>query len=1068
MSETPSTMNQASSPINEAPRKGIIAWFAYNPVAANLLMIIIMVVGLGSGFSIPRAMFPAFDIEAILITMVYPGAAPEEVEKGVVLRIEEAIKDVNGIKRIEADAYESRMRMFVEPVEGVDLGKLTDDIRNQIDAIQHFPDDVEKAIIRQMEIEFPAITIQISGDLDERAMTALAHEIRREVVTDPEVSAAKVVGTREYEIAIEVSESLLREYHLTLAEVARKISASSLDLPAGSLQTDNGDIMLRTVGQAYVQQDFESIVLRTFPDGTRLLLGDIASIDDGFVDGTGFSIFDDEYSVGVQVFATGDQDVVDTADAAKAYVRQKQATLQDGIQLQIWGDSTYYLKDRLGMMLRNLAMGALLVFIVLALFLEIKLAFWVMLGIPVCFLGAMAVINTPYIGASLNMISIFGFILVLGIVVDDAIIMGESAYTEQELHGHSAANVVAGVHRVATPATFGVLTTIVAFMPTLFIQGPFAAFPEACGIVVISCLVFSLVESKWILPAHLAHSKPTRNRLLLQIDKLQEEVNRRLRQFVEQRYLPLVSRCVRNRYVTLSFFVAALILCGGLVMGGLVRTIIAPEVPGEYIQAELRMVQGTPTERTIATVKQMASAIEKVEADYQRESGTEEPLIQHIAAYGFEQINGALTVELTKEDQRNIHTDEITRRWREAIRNMHGVEVMSVSTADGPSFGPAIAFDLIHEDFDTLRAASEELEEALRRYDGVFDIRNGASDTSEEFHLDILPEAESLGLTRADLANQVRHAFYGAEAQRVQRGFDEIKVMVRYPRVDRENISSLNSMYIRTPEGDEVPFDTVAKLSVRQGLMKATHLDYQRAAEITAEADKDVVEPSRVISSIEETLMPELLAKYPGLSYGLSGLADEERQAMTSMMIGFALSMFGIYALLAVPTKSYLQPLIIMGVIPFGIIGAVIGHWLLDLPISLMSLMGVIALSGVVVNDSLILVDHVNKSVAKGREKLEAVTLAGRFRFRAILLTSLTTFFGLAPMLLERSAQAQEILPMAVSLAFGIVFATVITLLLVPCLYMILQDLERWWSSRAAESVTESSVHVPATNSQGL
>ena len=1043
-------------------KKGIIAWFAYNPVAANLLMIIIMVVGLGSAFSIPRAMFPTLDIDLILISVAYPGAAPEEVEKGVVLRIEEAIKDVNGIKRIESDSYESRAQLFLEPVAGVDLGRLTDDIRNQIDAIQHFPDDVEKAIIRQLDLEFPAITIQISGDLNERAMTALADEIRREVVTNSQVSAAKVVGSRDYEIAIEISESLLREYHLTLAEVARKISASSLDLPAGSLRTDNGDIMLRTVGQAYVQQDFEAIVLRTYPDGTRLLLGDIATVDDGFVDGEGFSTFDGLYSIGVNVFATGDQDVVDTADAAKAYVAQKQASLPAGVKLEIWADFTYYLKDRLGMMLRNLALGALLVFIVLALFLEIKLAFWVMLGIPVCFLGAMAMINTPYVGASLNMISIFGFILVLGIVVDDAIIMGESAYTEQERHGHSPENVISGIHRVATPATFGVLTTIVAFMPTLFIAGPFAAFPEACGTVVIFCLVFSLIESKWILPAHLAHSKPTRSKVLLQVDHVQEAVNRRLRAFVQNRYLPLVKRCIRNRYLTLSLFMALLILCSGLVLGGLVRTVIAPDVPGEYIQAEIRMVQGTPTERTTETVKKVAQAMHEVESEYQLESGTDEPLIQHIAAYGFEQINGALTVELTKEDQRSIHTSEIARRWREAITNLHGVEVMSVSTADGPKFGPAIAFDLLHQDFDTLRAASEELEETLRRYDGIFDIRNGASDTAEEFHLDILPEAESLGLSRFDLGNQVRHAFYGAEAQRVQRGYDEVKVMVRYPRADRENISSLNSMYIRTPDGDEVPFDTVAKLQVKQGLVKATHLDYQRAAEVTAEADKELVEPSKVIASIEKDFMPDLMAKYPGLSYGISGLADEEKQAVTSMAVGFGLAMFGIYALLAIPTRSYLQPLIIMGVIPFGVIGAIVGHWLLDLPISLMSLMGVIALSGVVVNDSLILVDYVNKSVATGEPIKSAVMAAGRYRFRAILLTSLTTFFGLAPMLLERSAQAQEILPMAVSLAFGIVFATVITLLLVPCLYMILDDLDRWWSNRTSETSPGSTDKLPA------
>lgn len=1034
--------------MNPQRHKGVIAWFAHNPVAANLLMVMILVVGLGSAFTIQRAMFPTFDIEVILINMSYPGAAPEEVEQGIVLKIEEAINDVDGIKRVESDALESHARIMVEPLEGADLAMLLDDIKNRIDAIQHFPENAEKAIISQPELLFPALTLQLSGELDERSMKSLADDIRRDLLTLPEVSAAEVVGAREYEIAVEISEQLLREYHLTLGQVADIIAGSSLDLPAGSVRTVQGDILLRTLGQAYVQQDFEAIVLRSWPDGTRLLLGDIATVRDGFEETRGFSLFNGRYSLGIQVFAMGNQDIMDTAAATRQWVAEKQVQLPAAVTLEIWSDITYYLEGRLGMMLKNLAMGALLVFIVLALFLEIKLAFWVMLGIPVCFLGAMAMINTPYIHASLNMISIFGFILVLGIVVDDAIIMGESAYAEQERRGHSIDSVIDGVQQVATPATFGVLTTIVAFAPTLFMEGVFAAFPEACGWVVILCLMFSLVESKWILPAHLAHSSATRSRLLLAVDSVQERVNRHLKHFVETRYSPFMQRCIQYRYVTLASFVALFILCSGLLAGGVVRTVIAPDVPGEFISVELQMTEGTAEQRTLAAIETIVAALDQVQRDYSRETGQQESLVKHVFAYGSDRISGGVEVELTKEDQRDLSTRMIESRWREAVGTIHGVEVLSISTADGPSFGPAVAFDLMHSDFTVLRAAANDLEEALRRYDGLYDIRNGASNTADEFHLDILPEAESLGLSRADLANQVRHAFYGAEAQRVQRGIDEIKVMVRYPRADRETINSLNSMYIRTPDGDEVPFNTVASLEVRQGLLKVTHINYQRAAEVTAEADKAVVEPSRVIAEIERKVLPELLAKYPGLSYSLSGMADEESKMLTSMVIGFALALFGIYALLAIPTRSYLQPLIIMGVIPFGVIGAIVGHWITGYPLSMMSLMGVIALSGVVVNDSLILVDHINNAVKGGVDELRAVVEAGTRRFRAILLTSLTTFFGLAPMLLERSAQAQEIVPMAVSLAFGIVFATVITLLLVPSLYIILLDLRHWRERR--------------------
>lgn len=725
-------------------------------------------------------------------------------------------------------------------------------------------------------------------------------------------------------------------------------------------------------------------------------------------------------------------------------MEEKNALLPPGVELTIWADSTYYLNGRLGMMVKNLAMGALLVFIILALFLEIKLAFWVMLGIPVCFLGAMALINTPYIDASLNMISIFGFILVLGIVVDDAIIMGESAYTEQEQFGHSVESIVNGVYRVSTPATFGVLTTIVAFTPTLFIEGVFAAFPEACGWVVILCLCFSLVESKWILPAHLAHTKPTRNRLLLSVDRVQERINQRLKNFIDYRYTPFTEYCIANRYATLAFFLSLLLLSGGLLAGGVVRTVIAPDIPGEFLKVEVIMLPGTAEQRTLAVISDVIADLHEVERSYQQSNSTDEKLVAHTFAYGSSRISGGIYVELTKEGTRSITTREIEKRWREQVGEVHGVEVLSISSEDGPNFGPAIAFDLMHKDFEALRDASQDLEDAMRRYAGLYDFRNGTSDTADEFHLDILPEAEALGMTRYDLGNQVRHAFYGAEAQRVQRGIDEVKVLVRYPKADRESTNSFNNMFIRTPAGDAVPFETVAKMETRQGLLKATHIGFQRAAEITAKADKKIVEPGKVVAELEETVLPALQEKYPGLSYAISGLSDEEEKLAKSMFIGFTLALFGIYALLAIPTKSYLQPLIIMGVIPFGIIGAIVGHWLTGYAMSMMSVMGVIALSGVVVNDSLILVDYINKAVISGSDLYEAVIDAGKRRFRAIMLTSLTTFFGLVPMLMEDSAQAQEIVPMAISLAFGIVFATVITLLLVPCLVMMLGDLKRW------------------------
>ena len=1030
-------------------RKGLIAWFVHNPVAANLLMLMIVAVGLVSAFQIQRSMFPAFDVEMIFINVAYPGAAPEEVEQGIVLKIEEAINDLDGIKRVESDAFESAARMMIEPQQGTNLSRLLADIQNRIDAIAQFPAEAEKPVISQPEVLFPALTLQLSGSIDERSMKSLADEIRRELLTIPAIPAVRVVGAREYEIGIEVSEGKLREFHLTLGDVANIISASSLDLPAGSVRTENGEIMLRTIGQAYVQQDFENIVLKTWPDGTRLLLGDIATVADGFVDAAGFAAFNGAYSLGINVFAVGKQDMIDTADAAKAYVAERSPRLPAGVTLDVWSDATYYLKDRLGMMVSSLTMGALLVFLVLALFLEIKLAFWVMMGIPVCFLGAMALINTPYIDGSLDMISIFGFIMVLGIVVDDGIIIGESAYSEQEKFGHSIDSVVNGALRVSSPATFGVLTTIVAFTPSLFIDGVFGAFPEACGWVVILCLAFSIIESKLILPAHIAHSKPAKHPALRQMNRLQESINGKLARFIEHRYQPFMLRCLNNRYTTLTVFTALLVLCSGLVAGGMVRTILSPEMPGEFLSVELRMSQGVPEKRTLQALAGIAAAFREMERNYQRESGKDERLLQHMATYGFDRINGRIDVELTKEDTRSIDAREIQRRWREQVGQIHGADVFSISTADGMKFGPSIALDLMHNDIDTLRKAADELEEAMGKYAGVYDIRNGISDTADEFHLELLPEAESLGLTQFDLGTQVRHAFYGAEAQRVQRGIDEIKVMVRYPKEDRENVNSLYDMLIRTPAGDEVPIETVARLEVRQGLLKATRINYQRAAEVTAEANKEIVEPDKVITDIVQNVMPGLQARYPDLRYALSGMADEEAKMAKSLIMGFGLALFGVYALLAIPTRSYLQPLIIMGVIPFGIVGAIIGHWVMGYSLSMMSLMGVVALSGVVVNDSLLLVAFINTAVDEGVDRHTAVLESGKRRFRAIMLTSLTTFVGLLPMLMSRSAQAEAMIPMAISLAFGILFTTVITLLMVPCLYMVLEDLDHWWEKRS-------------------
>lgn len=1026
--------------------RGIIAWFARNPVAANLLMALIIVVGLYSVFNIKRTVMPEFVLNLVSITMIYPGAAPEEVERGLVMKIEEALKDIEAIKRIDATASESLASLQIEIHDDYDVLVAMDEIKSAVDGITSFPQEAERPVINQVRMREHAINVQVYGDLDERTMKNLVEEVREEMLREPDIAYVTIFGARDDEIAIEVSEATLRQYNLTLDQVAAAIRASSLDLPGGSIRTPSGDIMLRARGQAYDQHAFERVVLLTHADGTRLYLGDVATVRDGFVEQDGFSMFNGRFGMAITVYAVGNQDLITVARAARDYVERKRPTLPEGVSIDYWADITYYLEGRLQMMLGNLALGALLVFIVLSLFLDIKLAFWVMAGLPLCFLGAFALLPLDPIDVSINMISLFGFILVLGIVVDDAIIIGESAYSETERKGHSVDAIIEGARRVAVPATFGVLTTIVAFSPTLFSDGVFAPFPAACGWVVILCLVFSLIESKWILPAHLAHSPPGRTGIWLHLNSAQRFCNTLLALFIDTVYRPAIRRCIERRYLTAASFLAMLVLTAGLVAGGVVRYVLVPHVPGDFVRADLQMVEGTAEQQTRAAYQRMQAALHAVNEDYRRQSSHGEGFVEHVFSWGADGRRASFMVELTRNEARSLTADDISQRWRDAIGEIPGAEVLSISSADDMG-GPALGFKLVGRDMAQLELAARELEAHLATYNGVYDIRNGASAVRDEIVLGIRPEAEAVGLTLSDLATQVRHAFYGAEAQRVQRGNEEVRVMVRYPEEQRRHVADLENMEVRTPQGYELPFSAVAVAEVEPGFSRITRIDGERAITVSAEADKNLVEPSRILNSITSDFMPQLQQQFPGVSYRLDGESEEAAKLFTSLFTGFALALLGIYALLAIPLKSYLQPLIIMGVIPFGIIGAIVGHIIVGIPFDMMSFFGVIALSGVVVNDSLIMVDFVNRARAAGQPLLEAVVDAGSRRYRAIMLTSLTTFFGLLPMLLESSLQAQLVLPMAVSLAFGIIFATVITLLLIPCLYMILDDFRTWFGS---------------------
>lgn len=1040
----------------------IIEWFAHNPVAANLLMVCLLGGGIVTAFTITKEIQPKIEIPYVTVTVPYLGATPKDVEEGVLIKIEEAIEDLEGIKEIQSTAREGSGSVRVEVDADYDVQAVLDEIKIRVDSIPSFPAETERPTYIRNRWSQEVIWVSVFGEVDERTLKELSRTVRDEIATLPSVTRAELVGTRNYEIGIEVSEDTLRRYNMTLTEVASAVRNSSMDLSGGRIETDAGDILVRTMGQAYIGRDFEDIVVRTDPDGSRVLLSDIATIRDGFVERERYAKHNGRMANAIRVLSVGDQNALDVSRDVKAYVAEKQAELPEGVSVDWWADISFYLEGRLNMMLKNLAAGALLVFALLTLFLRLKLAFWVMVGLVIAFTGTLWTL--PLFGVTINLISLFGFLVVLGIVVDDAIIMGESAYTRIRSHGHSVNNVVDGVLEVAAPATFGVLTTIAAFLPILMISGISGQFFAAIGWVVVLCLFYSLVESKLILPAHLAHmkvkdySKTDPGRFI----RFQRNFSDGLFKFVDGYYLPLLNRILKHRYLALSGFVSILILSVGLLFSGLLRVVFFPDIAGDFMRIDLEMNEGTPAVVTHANMDYIREAIGKVNTRLVAENGLDEDVVRTTFAWSGSDTSGGMLVELAKNETNPISAREIERHLREEVGDIPGARTLQIGSAGGPGGdGPDLSFQLVGRNLDALEDAAAELESRIREFDGIYDVRNSFEGGMQELQLEIKPEAEVLGLSQMDLARQVRTAFYGEEVQRIQRGQDEVRVMVRYPKESRTSVGYLEDMRIRTPTGDEVPFSAVADIDIGSSPSVIRRYNRERSISVTARVDKDVAEPGRINSELRETHMPEILSSYPSVDYRLSGQARDNQQIQRDLLMGTMLALFLIYTLMAIPLKSYLQPLLIMSVIPFGVVGAVIGHMILGIPVSMLSMFGIVALAGVVVNDSLILVDFVNRYRRAGEARVEAAIQAARRRFRPILLTSATTFLGLAPIVFfEKSLQAQIVIPMATSLAFGILFATVITLLIIPTLYLIGDDfvrmIQRLLGKRDAQGMVSS------------
>ena len=1050
---------------------GMIEWFARNPVAANLLMLFIIVAGLIGLFNVRGETFPEIELDMVSIQVPYLGAAPEEVEQGVCIRIEEAIQGVDGIEQIVSTANEGAGTVLVEVALGADTRRVLDDIKTNVDAIETFPEETEKPIITELLARFRVVDIAVSGQTDEFTLKAIAERVRDDLAAQPGISLVEFASARPYEISIEVSEVALRRHGLTFDDVSNAVRRSSLDLPGGSVRSESGEILLRTIGQAYRGAEFENLVLMARADGTRLHLGDVATVVDGFAETDQFGRFDGEPTILVSIFRTGEQSDMEIAGAVDAYMARAQAGMPEGISLTVWMNQAEILIDRLSLMLRNGLMGFALVFVMLALFLELRLAFWVSLGIPISFLGMIMLM--PSLDVTANVVSTFAFIMVLGIVVDDAIIVGENIHRHQQKNPNRLEAAISGAQEISTPVTFAVLTTVAAFSPLLFVPGMMGKMMIFIPMVVIPCLLFSLVECLNILPAHLAHRRQGRPGLW---QWFQSHFAEGLEKFVASVYRPALGLALRWRYLSLAVGVSTLIVTGGMVAAGWVSFHFFPSPEASVISATLTMPLGTPPAATSEAIQKLETGAERMRQEVLEQTGID--VVLHVyAAVGDQPMGGEgpgplralgaassghlgqVMLELAPPDSRPLRAEELSNRWRDLTGAIPEATELSYIASEANA-GNDVDVMLVGPDVEVMQAAANRLKQRLRAYTGVYDITDSFRAGKQEIKLGITPAAESLGLTLQDLGRQVRQAFYGEETQRIQRGRDDIRVMVRYPADQRRSLGNLEDMRIRTPNGGEVPFSHVAEVDPGRGFASIKRVDRNRAINVMASIDESATSTGTVNGDLAANILPQLLADFPGVRYAFEGVEAEQRDAVGGLQIGFTLAMFGIFALLAIPLKSYIQPMIIMSAIPFGFVGAVWGHIFMGENISMMSTMGIVALSGVVVNDSLVMVDFINRYRRQGHTILEAVKEAGAARFRPILLTSLTTFAGLAPLLFEQSTQADFLKPMAISLAFGVIFATFITLVLVPTSYIILEDI-KWVLRRVGRKPEPGSTEQP-------
>ncbi|MFW6151983.1 MAG: efflux RND transporter permease subunit [Verrucomicrobiota bacterium] len=1032
--------------------KGPIAWMARNHVAANLLMLVLLAGGFFALPNIKQEVFPSFDLDTVTVSVPYPGATPEEVEQGIVLAIEDAIRGVDGVDEISSVSQEGIGSVTAELRHGADGNRVFQDIKNEIDRIITFPEESEEPVVSLNVVNSPVLSLIIYGDVGEYTLKKIAQTARNELTRDRRVTLAEVSGARPLEISFEIPLGVLRKYDLSLEQVAGEIRAATIELGGGALRTEAGEILLRTDERRDRGREYRNIEIISNPDGSRVTLGRIAAIEDGFEEVKRVTRYNGERAVQLTVYRVGDEDPVSVSKAVHEFMAGLEERLPPTVSLDVVNDRSDVYWDRVMLLVKNALLGLVLVMAVLGLFLEVRLAFWVMLGIPISFMGALLLL--PLFGVTINMISLFAFIITVGIVVDDAIIVGESIYYERQQGLQFLPAAIRGARLMAAPVTFAILTNILAFVPMLFVPGTMGQIWRNIPVVIILVFAISLVEALFILPCHLAkQQRAKKGRIWNMLEIPNRMIAAGLDRFTEKRYEPFVRWTLKNRYLTFACAVALLMISIGWVVGGHVNFIFFPKVESDQVAATAVLPFGAPFEET----KEVEARLRKSALEVAQEQGGE-GILQGIystigalprgrgpgrrGAMTGEHLTG-IQVNLVPLKNRDITASEFVTLWRRKTGEIYGLESLSFKFNIGPGADRPINVEVSHEDRQTLELAAGRVAEALGRYKGVMEIDDGIELGKPEYEITLKPEARAAGITAASLARQVRSAYFGAEAKRQQRGEDEVTLYVRLPAPEREHVSDMLDFVVHAPNGAEFALTEAARLKLGRSYEEIRRVDARRVLNVTADVDTGVATANDIVAGLMEKEIPDIMSEMPGLHVTFKGEQETQRESIGGLVQGFGFILLGLYALLAIPFRSYAQPLIIMIAIPFGFIGALAGHLLMGYEMSFVSMLGVVALAGVVINDNILLVKTANDYRSDGASAFDAITAAPCRRLRPVLLTSLTTFLGLSPMMLETSIQARFLIPMALSLGFGILFSTLITLVLVPSLYMLIFDTKK-------------------------